>query len=126
MGGGFGGKESKAANLALAAAFAASKLGRPVRCMLDRDEDIVMTGGRHPFYFKYKTAFDDNGKILGCEVYIYSNAGYSMDLSPSVMDRAILHFENAFKVPAVRIFGYVCITNLPSNTAFRGFGGPQV
>lgn len=84
MGGGFGGKESKALTIGLPAAFAAHKLRRPVRCMFDRDEDMVMTGTRHPFYFKYKTAFDGNGKILGCEVYIYNNCGFSTDLSPSV------------------------------------------
>lgn len=84
MGGGFGGKESKAAMIALPVAFAAHKLNRPVRCMLDRDEDMVMTGGRHPFYYKYKTAFNDDGKLLGLEVSIYHNCGYSADLSMAV------------------------------------------
>lgn len=84
MGGGFGGKESKASTVALPAAFAASRLNRPIRCMLDRDEDMLISGTRHPFYIKYKTAFDDNGKILASEVYIYNNCGYSSDLSISV------------------------------------------
>lgn len=87
MGGGFGGKESKAAMVATPAAFVASKLNRPIRIMLDRDEDMLLTGGRHPFYMKYKTAFDDDGKILGCEIFIYNNAGYSFDLSFAVSRR---------------------------------------
>lgn len=84
LGGGFGGKESKSVLIGVPAAVAASKLGRPVRTMLDRDEDIIMTGGRHPFQMKYKVAFDERGKILGCKIKIYCNAGYSLDLSPSV------------------------------------------
>ncbi|KAG5867826.1 hypothetical protein JTB14_028231 [Gonioctena quinquepunctata] len=125
MGGGFGGKESKGSLLAIPMAIAARKLRRPLRCMLDRDEDIVMTGARHPFYFRYKVAFDGNGKILGCDIELYSNCGYANDLSISVMDRALTHFENAYRIPVCRVKGFACKTNLPSNTAFRGFGGPQ-
>lgn len=125
LGGGFGGKESRGLMVALPAAFAAFKLKRPVRCMLDRDEDMLMTGTRHPFLMKYKAAVDKNGRIVGCQVIMYSNAGYSHDLSHAVMQRALLHFQNAYYVPNVRAIGYVCRTNLPSNTAFRGFGGPQ-
>ncbi|KRT83891.1 hypothetical protein AMK59_4880, partial [Oryctes borbonicus] len=125
IGGGFGGKESKAAMVAVPVAVIAYKLGRPVRVMLDRDEDMLMTGGRHPFYMKYKTAFDDNGKILACDVELYSNVGYSFDLSLAVMDRAMYHFINAYYVPNFRIKGYLCKTNIHSSTAFRGFGGPQ-
>ncbi|XP_045474437.1 xanthine dehydrogenase [Harmonia axyridis] len=125
LGGGFGGKESKSCLIGIPAAVAASKLKRPVRTMLDRDEDMIMTGGRHPFQMKYKVAFDDQGKILGCKIKIYCNAGYSMDLSPSLLERAMTHFENAYYIPVVHVEGYVCKTNLPSNTAFRGFGGPQ-
>ncbi|XP_044755537.1 xanthine dehydrogenase [Coccinella septempunctata] len=125
LGGGFGGKESKSCLIGIPAAIAASKLKRPVRTMLDRDEDIIMTGGRHPFQMKYKVAFDDCGKILGCKIKIYCNAGYSMDLSPSLLERAMTHFENAYYIPVAHVEGYVCKTNLPSNTAFRGFGGPQ-
>lgn len=84
LGGGFGGKESKAMIVALPAALAAWKLNRPVRCMLDRDEDIVMTGARHPFLLKYKAGFDNTGRILGVDIKIYNNCGYSVDLSPSV------------------------------------------
>ena len=84
MGGGFGGKESKSVLVAAPAAFAASKLNRPIRIMLDRDEDMLLSGGRHPFYMKYKTAFDDDGKMLGCEIFIYNNGGYSYDLSYAV------------------------------------------
>lgn len=83
LGGGFGGKESKAALIAIPIAVAAKKLNRPIRCMLDRDEDIVMTGARHPFLFKYQTAFDNNGKILGVDAEIYCNSGYATDLSLS-------------------------------------------
>lgn len=88
MGGGFGGKESKAGVLAIPCALIAHKLNRPVRCMFDRDEDIVITGGRHPFLFRYKTAFNDEGKILGAEVHIYNNCGYSHDLSLAVRNSA--------------------------------------
>lgn len=125
IGGGFGGKESKAALIALPTAVAAKKFNRPMRCMLDRDEDIIMTGARHPLLMKYKIAFDDNGKMLGCDVALYSNCGYSLDLSLGVMDRVMTHVENAYHIPTIRASGYLCKTNLPSNTAFRGFGGPQ-
>lgn len=84
LGGGFGGKESRSILIALPAAFAAHKLGKPIRCMLDRDEDMAMTGTRHPFLLKYKTAFNKNGKILGMKAWIYNNAGYSSDLSFAV------------------------------------------
>ncbi|KAF2885328.1 hypothetical protein ILUMI_20860 [Ignelater luminosus] len=125
VGGGFGGKEHRSAMVAIPAALAATRLKRPIRCMLDRDEDILMTGGRHPLYLKYKTAFDDDGRILGCEIYLYNNSGYANDLSEFVMERAVFHFENAYKIPNVRVVGYVCKTNLPSNMAMRGFGAPQ-
>ncbi|KAK5644719.1 hypothetical protein RI129_006019 [Pyrocoelia pectoralis] len=125
IGGGFGGKEHRPAVIAVPAALAANRLGRPVRCMLDRDEDILITGGRHPFYIKYKTAFDKSGKILGCEIYLYNNGGFASDMSDLVMVRALLHFQNSYKVPNVRAFGYVCKTNVPSNMAMRGFGAPQ-
>lgn len=84
IGGGFGGKESKASMIVLPVAVAATKLNRPLRIMLDRDEDMIMTGGRHPFLFKYKVAFDDNGTILGVEAEIFNNCGYSADLSYAV------------------------------------------
>ncbi|XP_063531427.1 xanthine dehydrogenase [Cydia strobilella] len=125
MGGGFGGKESRGMLTALPVALAAHKLQKPVRCMLDRDEDMQMTGTRHPFLIKYKVAATKEGKIMGAIVNIYNNGGYSIDLSGPVVERAMFHFENAYYIPNVEVTGHVCKTNLPSNTAFRGFGGPQ-
>ncbi|RZF38598.1 hypothetical protein LSTR_LSTR010931 [Laodelphax striatellus] len=125
LGGGFGGKESRSNVVALPLVFAASRLKRPIRCMLDRDEDIVMSGQRHPFLGRYKVAFDSSGKITACHVKLYNNAGNTADLSDPVMERAMLHFENCFYIENVACYGYVCKTNVISNTAFRGFGGPQ-
>lgn len=125
LGGGFGGKESRGLLVALPVALACYKLGRPVRLMLDRDEDMLITGTRHPFLFRYKTAFNNDGKITGCKLEAFNNAGYSFDLSFSVLDRAIFHFQNTYFIPNVEIEATVLKTNLPSNTAFRGFGGPQ-
>ncbi|XP_071454952.1 xanthine dehydrogenase isoform X2 [Hetaerina americana] len=125
IGGGFGGKESRGALLALPVAIAALKLNRPVRCMLDRDEDMIASGGRHPFYGKYSIGFSKEGKLLACDIEFYNNAGHSLDLSASVLERAIFHFQNAYKIPNIRCKAACCKTNLPSNTAFRGFGGPQ-
>lgn len=125
LGGGFGGKESKATLVALPVAFAAYKLGRPVRLALDRDEDMMITGTRHPFYFKWKVSFTKTGELTGCDINIYNNAGCTMDLSFSVLERSMLHFQCCYRMPNVRVTGWVCRTNLPSNTAFRGFGGPQ-
>ncbi|KAK9295186.1 hypothetical protein QLX08_010430 [Tetragonisca angustula] len=125
LGGGFGGKESRTAILVLPVALAAHKLKKPVRCMFDRDEDIMTTGTRHSFLLKYKVGFDDNGAIKGIQIYIYNNAGYSHDLSSAVLERAMFHFENSYKIPVADVYGFMCKTNIPSNTAFRGFGGPQ-
>jgi xanthine dehydrogenase/oxidase len=125
LGGGFGGKESRGMLIALPVALAAYRLGRPVRMMLDRDEDMLITGTRHPFLFRYKTAFKKDGTITGCKLEAFNNAGYSLDLSSSVLDRAIFHFQNTYNIPNVDIEATVLKTNLPSNTAFRGFGGPQ-
>ncbi|XP_061157633.1 xanthine dehydrogenase/oxidase isoform X1 [Syngnathus typhle] len=125
MGGGFGGKESRTTILSTVVSVAAHKLRRPVRCMLDRDEDMLITGGRHPFYGKYKVGFLKSGKLLALDVSMYSNAGNSLDLSQAIMERALFHMENAYSIPNVRGRGFLCRTNLPSNTAFRGFGGPQ-
>uniref|UniRef100_A0A8K9WY53 Xanthine dehydrogenase/oxidase n=1 Tax=Oncorhynchus mykiss TaxID=8022 RepID=A0A8K9WY53_ONCMY len=125
MGGGFGGKESRSTTLSTVVAVAAQKLKRPVRCMLDRDEDMLVTGGRHPFYGRYKVGFMKSGKVVALEVTYYSNAGNSMDLSLSIMERALFHMENSYSIANIRGRGYVCKTHLPSNTAFRGFGGPQ-
>lgn len=125
LGGGFGGKESRGMLVALPVALAAYKLGRPVRMMLDRDEDMLITGTRHPFLFRYKASYTKDGKITGCKLEAFNNAGYSFDLSFSVLDRAIFHFQNTYFIPNVVVDGTVLRTNLPSNTAFRGFGGPQ-
>ncbi|MED6259817.1 hypothetical protein ATANTOWER_000009 [Ataeniobius toweri] len=125
VGGGFGGKESRTTMLSTVVAVAANKLKRPVRCMLDRDEDMLITGGRHPFYGKYKVGFLQTGKVVALDVAFYGNAGNSMDLSLAIMERALFHMENSYRIPNVRGQGFLCRTNLPSNTAFRGFGGPQ-
>lgn len=125
MGGGFGGKETKGPLIALPAAVASFHLQRPVRCMMDRDEDMMSTGTRHPFVAKYRVAFNKDGRITALHVRMYSNGGNSMDLSRSVMERAVFHIENSYRIPNIDCHGWVCRTNLPSNTAFRGFGGPQ-
>ncbi|PKU39705.1 xanthine dehydrogenase oxidase [Limosa lapponica baueri] len=125
MGGGFGGKETRNTILTTAVAVAAFKTGCPVRCMLDRDEDMLISGGRHPFLGRYKVGFMKNGRVKSLEVSYYSNGGNSVDLSYGVIDRALLHLDNSYNIPNVSSVGFVCKTNLPSNTAFRGFGGPQ-
>ncbi|KAH0534856.1 xanthine dehydrogenase [Cotesia glomerata] len=125
LGGGFGGKESRGMLVALPVALAAYNLRKPVRCMLDRDEDMMISGQRHPFMFQYKVGFTKEGLIKVVEINIYNNGGYSADLSISVLERSMFHCENAYKFPVTHVTGYACRTNLPSNTAFRGFGGPQ-
>ena len=125
MGGGFGGKESQSALFACVAAIAASRLGRPVKLRLDRDDDFLITGRRHCFHYEYEVGFDDDGRILGAELTMVSRAGFSADLSGPVMTRAICHFDNAYWLPDVAIHGFSGRTNTQSNTAFRGFGGPQ-
>ena len=125
MGGGFGGKESQSAQFACIAAVAASKLNRPVKLRLDRDDDFLITGRRHGFSYDWEVGYDDAGRIVGCEVTMISNAGHSADLSGPVMTRAVCHFDNAYWLPDVSIHGYSAKTNTQSNTAFRGFGGPQ-
>ena len=125
MGGGFGGKETQAAQPAMMAAMLANKTRRPVRFAYTKDDDMRYTGKRHPFKSFYKVGFTNDGKITALDVRLFSNGGCSMDLSMPVLERAMLHTDNAYFLPAVRIEGRVCRTNLPSNTAFRGFGGPQ-
>ena len=93
--------------------------------MLDRDEDMITSGWRHPFLGRYKVAFSSDGLVQAVEVDLYNNAGHTMDLSFSVMERAMFHSDGSYKVPNLRARGHCCKTNLPSNTAFRGFGGPQ-
>ncbi len=124
-GGGFGGKEAQSSVGACGAALAAHKLGRPVKLRPDRDDDFMITGRRHPFEFAVDVGFDDAGRILGVEVDMLTNAGWSADLSSAVMGRALCHFDNAYWLPDVSMHGYCARTNTQSNTAFRGFGGPQ-
>lgn len=94
--------------------------------MLDRNEDIQTTGQRHPFLVNWKVGFNSQGKILALDANLYANAGYSLDISGGVMDRALAHIENCLYIPNVDVRGLLCKTNTVSNTAFRGFGGPQV
>ena len=125
MGGGFGGKESQSALFACVASVAATRLRRPVKLRLDRDDDFMITGRRHCFWFEYEVGYDDDGRILGAEISMVSRAGHSADLSAPVMTRALCHFDNAYWLPDVSMHGYCGKTNTQSNTAFRGFGGPQ-
>jgi len=125
MGGGFGGKETHAAPIACIAALLADMTDRPVKLNLDRDDDILMTGKRHDFVTDYHVGFDDDGRILGLEMDLMARCGISPDLSGSIVDRALFHSDNAYYLPAVRLTGWPCKTNTVSNTAFRGFGGPQ-
>jgi len=125
MGGGFGGKETQAAQWACLAALAASKTGRPCKMRLDRDDDMSMTGKRHDFRADYDVAFDDTGTIHAYEVTLSSRCGYSADVSSAVNDRAMYHADNAYYLPATTIVSKRMKTHTVSNTAFRGFGGPQ-
>ncbi|MBX3432512.1 MAG: xanthine dehydrogenase molybdopterin binding subunit [Pirellulales bacterium] len=125
MGGGFGGKETQSAIPAAMVALAAVKTGRPARIVLTKDEDMRVTGKRHAYKSWYKVAYDDDGRLLAVAIDFYSNGGAFADLSTSVLERTLLHADNAYFLPAARITGHICRTNLPPNTAFRGFGGPQ-
>ena len=125
MGGGFGGKESQPALLAAIAAVAAAKTGRPVKLRLDRDDDMLITGKRHPFLLEYDVGFDAAGRILAADFMLASDCGYSADLSGPVNDRAICHVDNAYFLEHVTVRNFQCRTHTASNTAFRGFGGPQ-
>ncbi len=125
MGGGFGGKESQSGLFACVAAIAAARLQRPVKLRVDRDDDFMITGRRHCFHYQAEVGFDDAGRILGAEATLVSRAGHSADLSGPVMTRALCHFDNAYWLPHVALHGYSGKTNTQSNTAFRGFGGPQ-
>jgi xanthine dehydrogenase large subunit len=125
MGGGFGGKETQAGHLAVWAALAARKVGRPVKLRLDRDDDFMVTGKRHPFSYDFHVGFDSSGRILGLQVTQLVDCGFSADLSGPVADRAIFHTDNAYFLEHVAIDSYRCKTHKQSHTAFRGFGGPQ-
>ncbi|KAL1959530.1 hypothetical protein VTO42DRAFT_1975 [Malbranchea cinnamomea] len=125
IGGGFGGKESRSVQLAGICAVAAAKTKRPVRCMLNRDEDIVTSGQRHPFLCNWKVAVSKEGKLLALDADVYANAGHSQDLSAAVLERSLSHIDGVYMIPNVHVRGRLCRTNTVSNTAFRGFGGPQ-
>ena len=125
MGGGFGGKESQPALLAALAAVAARRTGCAVKLRLDRDDDMVITGKRHPFEADWQVGFDDEGRLLALEVVLASDCGCSADLSGAVNDRAVCHLDNAYWLPNLHVRSLRCRTNKVSNTAFRGFGGPQ-
>ena len=125
LGGGFGGKETQAATPAALAALAAHHTGRPVRVRFNRDQDMALTGHRHPFLAKFKVGFDEHGLLRAAKIHLWSNGGWAQDLSQAVTDRALFHLDNSYYIPAVEFRGQVAKTNLSSNTAFRGFGGPQ-
>lgn len=125
MGGGFGGKESQSALWAAAAAISAAKLKQAVKLRADRDDDMLVTGKRHCFYYEYEIGYDDDGRILAAKVEMVSRAGFSADLSGPVATRAVCHFDNAYYLSDVDIIAMCGKTNTQSNTAFRGFGGPQ-
>ncbi|CAG9938791.1 unnamed protein product [Clonostachys rosea f. rosea IK726] len=125
LGGGFGGKETRSILLSSALALAGKKTGRPVRYMLTREEDMMLMGQRHPFLAKYKVGVNKDGKIQALECNIYNNAGHTIDLSHAVCERAMTHSDGCYKIPNVLLRGRLCKTNTMSNTAFRGFGGPQ-
>ena len=125
LGGGFGGKESNASWVAAAAALAAAKTGKPVKLRLPREIDMIATGKRHGFLYRYTVGFDDEGRVLALDAMLAADAGWSLDLTPGVVARALTHVDNAYWIPHFRAVGYACKTNKQSNTAFRGFGGPQ-
>ncbi|MBV9884873.1 MAG: xanthine dehydrogenase molybdopterin binding subunit [Sphingomonadaceae bacterium] len=125
MGGAFGGKETQAAAFAAAAALVAAKTGRPAKFRADRDDDMVATGKRHDFAVDYDVGFDGEGRIEGIRIQLASRCGATADLSPAVNDRAMFHADNCYYLPAVEIVSRRLKTHTVSNTAFRGFGGPQ-
>jgi len=125
IGGGFGGKETWNVPTSCIAAVAAQKTGRPVRLLLGRDEDMKWTGHRHPFYGKYKVGFNKAGIIQALDVQLINNGGNTYDLSGPVVNRAMFHSDNSYWIPNMRVRGRIAKTNTISNTAFRGFGGPQ-
>jgi len=125
LGGGFGGKEDQATAWAVMAALGAKVLNKPVKLILPRQEDMRMTGKRHPYSSDYKIGLKSDGTILAYEATFYQNSGATADLSPAILERTLFHCTNSYFVPNVKATAYSCKTNLPPNTAFRGFGGPQ-
>ena len=125
LGGGFGGKETRSIQLSSICAVAAKKTQRPVRCMLNRDEDMITSGQRHPFLALWKLAVNRDGKIQALDADVFCNAGWTQDLSGAVAERALTHIDGVYNIPNVHVRGRPVKTNTVSNTAFRGFGGPQ-
>jgi xanthine dehydrogenase/oxidase len=125
LGGGFGGKETRSIQLSGICALAAKVTGRPVRCMLNRDEDMMTTGQRHPFLARWKVAVNKDGKLQALDADVLCNGGWTQDLSGAVCDRALSHIDGCYLIPNIHVRGRVAKTNTMSNTAFRGFGGPQ-
>ncbi|KAK3899601.1 Molybdopterin-binding domain of aldehyde dehydrogenase-domain-containing protein [Staphylotrichum tortipilum] len=125
MGGGFGGKETRSVQLSSILALAAQKTKRPVRAMLTREEDMVTSGQRHPFMGKWKVGVNKDGKIQALDLDIFNNGGWCWDLSAAVCERAMTHSDGCYLIPNMHVRGRICKTNTMSNTAFRGFGGPQ-
>lgn len=125
MGGGFGGKETQPALIAAATAVLAHRTARPVKLRVDRDDDMLMTGKRHDFLADYEVGYDDQGRISAVTLMLASRCGYSADLSGPVNDRALMHIDNAYYLEHVEVVSHRCKTHTVSNTAFRGFGGPQ-
>ena len=125
LGGGFGGKETRSVQLSSIMALAAKKTGRPVRCMLNRDEDMMTSGQRHPFLTKWKIAINSDGKIQALDAEVVCNGGWTQDLSGAVCERALSHIDGCYAIPNVHVRGRIARTNTMSNSAFRGFGGPQ-
>ncbi|WP_293913663.1 molybdopterin cofactor-binding domain-containing protein, partial [Deinococcus sp.] len=125
MGGGFGGKEMQPHGFAAVAALGAALTGRPVRLRLNRTQDLTMTGKRHPFHARWTVGFDEGARLVALKATLSSDGGYSLDLSEPVLARALCHIDNAYNIEHVEVLGRICKTNKTSQTAFRGFGGPQ-
>jgi xanthine dehydrogenase large subunit len=125
MGGAFGGKEVQANAFAAIAALGAWKTRRPVRVRLTRELDMALTGKRHPYLARYSAGFSADGRIEAVRIMLYSDGGWSLDLSEPIMWRSLFHCDNAYRLPAAHVTGRVCFTHKTSQTAFRGFGGPQ-
>ena len=125
MGGGFGGKESQATHWACYAALGTWRTGKACKVWLNRDEDMCWTGKRHPMMARYRAGFDTEGTLVAFDVELFLNGGWSEDLSIPILDRALFHLDNSCYIETLRFHGRACRTNLPSNTAYRGFGGPQ-
>ena len=125
LGGGFGGKESQAAPIAAYAALVAKQSGRAARLVLSKDDDMIITGKRNPFRIEYQCGFDADGRIIALDAMLHADGGAYADLSTAIMERAMLHCDNAYFIPNMRVRGQVCRTNFHPHTAFRGFGGPK-